>query len=76
VVLAYVAAQAGWTSQRSFRYLLANAVGSGILAVLALAGRDWGFLLLEGVWCAVSAAGLASVTRCLLARSRSRVTGT
>lgn len=39
-------------------YLVLNLVGSAILAVLALTGSQWGFLLLESVWAAVSAWGL------------------
>ena len=45
-------------SPRSIAYLALNLVGSLILAVLALLDDDWGFLLLEGVWAVVSAAGL------------------
>jgi hypothetical protein len=41
-------------------YLVLNLVGSAILAVLALVGSQWGFLLLEGVWAAVSAWGLVA----------------
>jgi hypothetical protein len=36
-------------------YLVLNVAGSGVLAVLALLARQWGFLLLEGVWAVVSA---------------------
>ena len=44
-------------------YLTLNLVGSAILAVLAWAESQWGFLLLETVWAIVSAWGL---TRLLL----------
>lgn len=39
-------------------YLALNLAGSAILAVLAVAAEQWGFVLLEGVWAAVSAWGL------------------
>jgi hypothetical protein len=39
-------------------YLVANLVGSAALAVDALIGAQWGFLLLEGVWAIVSGVGL------------------
>ena len=42
-------------------YLVANVVGSGVLAVEAVLGQQWGFLLLEGVWAVVSVVGLVRV---------------
>lgn len=39
-------------------YLVANVIGSGVLAVEAVLGQQWGFLLLEGVWAVVSLVGL------------------
>jgi hypothetical protein len=39
-------------------YLALNLAGSAILAVLAWAESQWGFLLLETVWAIVSAWGL------------------
>ena len=39
-------------------YAALNLVGSAVLAVDALHGHQWGFLLLEGTWAAVSAYAL------------------
>jgi len=58
VLLAFVAAQAGRMQITSRVYLALNAIGSSGLAVSAAAGSQWGFLALEGVWTAVSVAGL------------------
>jgi hypothetical protein len=40
-----------------------NFVGSAILAVLAWIDRQWGFLLLEGVWAIVSLWSLVQLMR-------------
>jgi len=42
--------------------LALNLAGSAVLAVLALIGHQWGFLLLEGAWSAVPAVSLARDT--------------
>ncbi|GIL25953.1 CBU_0592 family membrane protein [Actinocatenispora comari] len=61
VLAGFFASQIGAVDARSLAYLIVNALGSGVLAVLALLGREWGFLLLEGVWCLVALASLLGV---------------
>jgi hypothetical protein len=56
-------AQLGVLDQKSRRYLVLNMLGSGVLAVDAVIERQWGFLLLEGVWAIVSAISLIAVMR-------------
>ena len=63
VLVAFVAVQRGWLSPHSRASLTLNFVGSGLLACLALAGHQWGFLLLEGSWAAVSLSGLRTRLR-------------
>lgn len=63
ILAAYTAAQFDYLDQHSRRYLVLNVVGAGILAVLAFAEEQWGFLLLETVWTLVSAWGLFQVMR-------------
>jgi hypothetical protein len=60
VLAAFIAVQRGWLRPSSRAYLTLNAVGSGVLAVDALLGSQWGFLLLEGVWAIVSVVGLVA----------------
>ena len=55
ILTAYVLAQFGMLDHRSWSYLWLNLVGAGALAILAWHERQWGFLLLEGVWTLVTA---------------------
>lgn len=63
ILVAFSAAQFGAMSPHNRSYLVLNLVGSVILAVLAWVERQYGFILLEGVWAVVSAWGLAQVLR-------------
>ena len=58
ILAAFVAAQLGRLDPQAWSYLVLNLVGSAILTVDAYLGREWGFLLLEGVWALVSAYGI------------------
>ena len=59
ILSAFVLAQLGRLAATSLAYMVLNLVGSGILAFAAASDGDTGFLLLEGVWAAFSAYGVA-----------------
>ena len=54
LVGAYIANQRHWTRPESWRYLVANALGSGILALYSGVIGEWVFVALEGFWCLAS----------------------
>jgi len=58
ILVAFGAVQFERMRPDSRLYLGLNLLGSAILAVLAVAGAQWGFVLLESVWAIVSAWGL------------------
>jgi hypothetical protein len=63
ILSAFAAAQFGVMDPHSRIYLVLNVLGSVVLAVLAWEERQWGFLLLETVWAAVSLWGLIQLRR-------------
>ncbi|MGH9103465.1 MAG: CBU_0592 family membrane protein [Acidimicrobiales bacterium] len=58
VLFPFALVQLGRWSTTQVAYLAANLAGSAALAAEASLTSQWGFLLLEGVWAAVSLVGL------------------
>ncbi len=59
ILSAFVLAQRGRLTTTSLAYLVLNIAGASLLAAVAAVDGDVGFLLLEGVWAAVSATSIA-----------------
>ena len=58
ILFAYAAHQAGRMSRETPIYHVTNALGGGMLLVVAIAASQVGFILLEGVWTVISLAAL------------------
>jgi hypothetical protein len=54
ILAAFATSQLGWLDRRDRLYNAANLVGAAILTVVAFRARQWGFVLLEGVWTVLS----------------------
>ncbi|HEX5165850.1 MAG TPA: hypothetical protein VFV93_10685 [Thermomicrobiales bacterium] len=63
ILAGFVLAQFKVLRVESMTYLVLNVIGSAILAWLAWDDRQWGFLLLEGVWAIVSAWSIIQLLR-------------
>ncbi|MFY9233460.1 MAG: hypothetical protein WAO58_03275 [Fimbriimonadaceae bacterium] len=63
IVIAFTLSQMEKLRNDSLAYLLLNLIGSSILLVVAWLGQNWGFLLLQVVWIAVSLVGLVKLGR-------------
>jgi len=63
ILVAFVSVQRKWLDPTTLTPLVLNTVGSGVLAVDAWFGEQWGFVLLEAAWFVVSVAGLVGWVR-------------
>ena len=63
ILIGYAAHQGGWMGRDSLRYHVINAAGGAILLVVAVQAFQIGFILLEGVWTAISLAAIVRVAR-------------
>ena len=63
ILIAFAAIQKGTLEPHALSYLVLNLVGGLVLGWVAVAEKDWGFLLIEIVWSVVSAWGLLQVLR-------------
>jgi hypothetical protein len=61
ILVPFAASQFGKLTTESLAYQLMNLVGSAALTAVAALESQYGFILLEGTWAVVSAAGLARV---------------
>ena len=58
ILVPFALQQFGSLSPASPSFLWPNLLGSGVLAATAISAQQWGFVLLEGCWAAVSVRGL------------------
>lgn len=63
ILAAFGASQFKRLETTSVMYIVLNFVGSAILTVVAIVERQWGFLLLEGVWALISLWSLVKALR-------------
>jgi hypothetical protein len=63
ILLPFALHQRGRWSQHGVRYLLFNLIGSAILTAVAVVDRQWGFVLVQGVWTLAAGWGLGRRAR-------------
>ncbi len=63
ILTAFALAQFRGLDRHGASYLVLNLVGAALLTISAATHRQWGFLLLQGVWALVALWGLLSLVR-------------
>jgi membrane-bound ClpP family serine protease len=63
ILIAFALAKFRGLDRHGAVYLLLNLVGAALLTVSAATHRQWGFLLLQGVWGLVALWGLLGLAR-------------
>ena len=63
ILLPFAGAQLGRLTVESLSYQVMNLVGATILTIVAVMGRQYGFILLEGTWAVVSLVGIVRSRR-------------
>ena len=63
ILVAFALAQFRGLDRHGASYLLLNLVGAALLTVSAATNRQWGFLLLQGVWGLVALWDLLGLVR-------------
>jgi hypothetical protein len=63
ILAAFALAQFRGLDRHGFPYLVLNLLGAAMLAASAATHRQWGFLLLQGVWAIVALWGLVGRVR-------------
>jgi hypothetical protein len=63
VLIPFAASQLGRMRTESFTYQMMNLLGGATLTAVAIVERQYGFILLEGVWAIMSVIGLRRVWR-------------
>ena len=58
ILLPFAGAQLGRLTVESLAYQVMNLIGATVLTIVAVIGRQYGFILLEGTWAVVSLVGI------------------
>jgi len=62
-LIAFALLQLGRLPSASYPYQWANVIGSLLMTIVATINREYGFILMEAVWCLTSAYGLIRLRR-------------